>query len=518
MSPALLLLLSLSACKKNKPEDTTSGLTDSASTDLPWSDLAVDQEWTIDSLACDAEVLHTESDVPHIYAHDRLDLSRVHGFVQARDRYFSMELARRLGRGTVSELLGADALSTDMDSRASGMTHVGDHLLDVLTDDQAAILDAFAQGINAWIAAVKAGDLPVPSELAVAAPILGVSDPTDLLVDWDRGDLTAMAAVLIYELGYETGDVGRASTQASLDSLFQGEAGQDLRRAGVITDIWDQVVPVLPIASADGWGTDSATASLAPPATSTSTSTSPRARKGKPVPADMLARLSARLERFEQRLGRGDLEAGWGSNVWAVGASVSADGTAMLSSDGHLPLTVPSLFWQVGLDTQVLGGGDTHQVGLAIPGLPFMAVGTNGDVAWSQTQLMGDITDWYREELQLDQDGALSATLFQGDWQPVVAHQEDHTIADIPLLGSEGGTFSWTRYETFDGRFIADIEGTEVAEDYTPASGETVVVFPGSRILPGDTDGDGTITAISFDYTAFSDGNILSAVDAFGHA
>ncbi|NOY24766.1 MAG: penicillin acylase family protein, partial [Oligoflexia bacterium] len=46
----------------------------------------------------------------------------------------------------------------------------------------------------------------------------------------------------------------------------------------------------------------------------------------------------------------------------------------------------------------------------------------------------------------------------------------------------------------------------------------TVVVFPGSRILPGDTDGDGTITAISFDYTAFSDGNILTAVDAFGHA
>lgn len=506
MSPTLVILLSLSACKKDKGGSET-GTTDTA---LPWAEVEVEAEWTLPGLACDVELLRTEADVPHIYAHDRLDLSRVHGFVQARDRYFSMDLARRLGRGRVSELLGADALETDMESRATGMTWVGDHLLETITDEQAAILDAFAEGINAWIAEVKAGNLPLPSELEVAAPILGVADATELLLEWDRADLTGMAAVLVYELGYETGDIGRASTEAQLADLFDGAAYEELRTEGLLTDIWSQVVPVLPSTSSAGWGTETAAAAL--------TTSSPGLRPGKPVPTRLLDRLEARMSRFEDRLGRGDLEAGWGSNVWAVGASVSADGTAMLASDGHLPLSVPSLFWQVGLDTSVLGGGDTHQVGLGIPGLPFMAVGTNGYVAWSQTQLMGDITDWYREEIQLDDDGALSATLFQGEWQPVAGHDESHTIADVPILGSEGGTFSWRRYTTFDGRWIADVEGVEVDDDYVPAAGETVLIMPGTRVVPQDSDGDGVITAISFDYTAFSDGNILSAVDAFGHS
>jgi acyl-homoserine lactone acylase PvdQ len=134
-------------------------------------------------------------------------------------------------------------------------------------------------------------------------------------------------------------------------------------------------------------------------------------------------------------------------------------------------------------------------------------------VAWSQTQLMGDITDWYAEELQLGDDGLPSATLFQGTWEPVLAYEETHVIADVPLLGSEGRTETWTRYTTFDGRWIADVEGTAVAKGTAGA-----VTFPGGAVIPSDVDGDGVVTAISFDYTAFSDGNLIHAVDRFGHA
>ena len=83
---------------------------------------------------------------------------------------------------------------------------------------------------------------------------------------------------------------------------------------------------------------------------------------------------------------------------------------SLLAGDGHLPLDIPSLFYQLGLDTSVLGGGDTHQLGTTIPGMPYMAVGTNGDVAWSQTQLLGDQTDWFQEQVQLGADGLLDPT------------------------------------------------------------------------------------------------------------
>lgn len=506
MSPALVLLLGLSACKKSpSTPGTDSG---DAGSDSPILDVPQTESWTIDSLSCDAHVVRTAGNVPHVYGHDRNDVARVYAFVQARDRFFEMELAHRLGLGTLSGILGADALETDMESRATGMTWVADNILANSTDEQLALMDAFAEGVNAYIATVKAGQLPAPSELVVAGPFLGASDPTDLMSEWDRRSVAGVAAVLVYELGYETDDVGRAATAAVVDSIFDpGDALYTERQQGVLDDIWSQVVPVLPSHSADGWGLNGAASGPPGPARA-----SGGLRLGKPVPTDLLQRLSERMEARERLLGRGDLEAGWGSNVWAVSGAVSADGHAMVAGDGHLPLSVPSLFWQVGLDTRELGGGDTHQLGLGIPGLPIMAVGTNGKVAWSQTQLMGDITDWYREEVQLGSDGMPEATLFQGEWKPVVVVQESHEVASVPLLGSEGGTVTWQRYQTFDGRWLADIEGVEVGDD------QPGVVFPGSRVQPGDTDGDGVITAISFDYTAFSDGNMLNAVDRFGHA
>ena len=70
------------------------------------------------------------------------------------------------------------------------------------------------------------------------------------------------------------------------------------------------------------------------------------------------------------------------------------------------------------------------------PAMPLISTGTNGDVAFGQTQLIGDITDWYSEVLVLDDDGAPVATLFQGEERPVVATSESFDIAEVPLLAA----------------------------------------------------------------------------------
>lgn len=475
----------------------------------PFDTLAVTERWAIPGQRCDALVARTEGDVPHIYARDREDLARVLGFVMARDRWFEMDLARRLGLGTVSGLLGADALETDMSSRASGMTFVAEQVLSTLTAEQAAIFDAFAQGANAYVVAVQRGELDPPSELAIAAGLLGAGSPAELMHPFDRRGVAGVAATLIYELGYETGDVGRAASADALDGLFDGAPLAELRQAGVYADVWDRVDPVYPVSSAPGWGTSRGASG--PPA--------PRAvripgRSG--APAELLHRLDRRLDRLQRRLGH-DWELGFGSNAWAVTGAASADGKALLAGDGHLPLSVPSLFWQVGLDTALLGGGDTHQLGLAVPGLPLLAVGTNGDVAWSQTQFAGDITDWFREEVQLHPDGTPACAVFQGVCQPLVAVSESVTVADVPALGSEGRVETWTRWVTFDGRWLADIEGVPTDPEDAP-EGQTVLNFGGDTVLAQDTDGDGVIEAVSFDYTGLDAASLLLALDRMGHA
>jgi acyl-homoserine lactone acylase PvdQ len=108
----------------------------------------------------------------------------------------------------------------------------------------------------------------------------------------------------------------------------------------------------------------------------------------------------------------------FGSNSWAGAGAKTPDGATLLAGDGHLQIDIPSIFYQIGLDTSVLGGGDIHQVGLTIPGFPVLAVGTNGNVAWCQTQLSADVTDWYREEIRLDPNGLPLESMFQGEWRP----------------------------------------------------------------------------------------------------
>src|SRR5690606_29300104 len=288
---------------------------------------------------------------------------------------------------------------------------------------------------------------------------------------FDRSDVAAMIAVIIYNSSYETDDIGRAATVAALPTLFEGQAYQDLRRAGAMQDLYLQIAPIYERAAAPGFLGATAKKQVLP-----GMQLSPGLRAS-------AERLAARMQRRNQRLGR-DPEVGWGSNAWAVSGASSADGGALLAGDGHLQLSVPALLYRFGLDTAVFGQGNIQQLGLSIPGLPLVALGTNGKVAWSQTQIAGDVTDWYREELDLDADGAPSRSYFRGEWRSLVRIDEEYVVAEVEALDSQGRTEIWPRWETFDGRWIADIEGREAAPGEALGDAETLVNLQGAYVVP----------------------------------
>ena len=61
-----------------------------------------------------------EYGVPHIYAENAHDLFFAQGYVQAQDRLFQMDFQRRVGTGTLSEVLGESTLKTDQFLRTLG--------------------------------------------------------------------------------------------------------------------------------------------------------------------------------------------------------------------------------------------------------------------------------------------------------------------------------------------------------------------------------------------------------------
>lgn len=484
--------------------------------------VAAAETWDFAGLEGEVHVLRTEGNIPHVYATNRRDLSFVHGFVLARERYFMMDLTRRLARGRTSELIGDSALDVDMESRLTGMTHVANRIADNLTAEQRAMADAFAAGVNEYIARAAARQVPLPSELRLAGPLLGASNPATLMVPFTYRDVAAILAVIMYQSSYETGDVGRDATLASVGDPFAGDPFAALRDAGLRADVMPSIDPVYPVSSAAGLGLETGDTFVpgplpadVPGATTVAAPARRRAATPPAAVAGLFPTLAERLDAFEHRLGRFE---GFGSNSWAVSGRKTDSGATLLAGDGHLQLDVPPIFYQIGLDTSVFGGGPLRQVGLTIPGFLVMPVGTNGNVAWCQTQLSVDATDWYAEQIRLDADGLPEASLFRGEWRPLGRIDETFVIANVPALDSTGRTEVWPRFTIFDGRFITAIEGRRVQPDEPVGPGESIVMTLDGFVVPRDRNGDGVVSAVSFDFTGLDVGSLLSATDGFGLA
>lgn len=465
---------------------------------------------TVDGLQGDVHVLLTEANVPHIYAANRRDLHRVQGYIQARDRYFQFELARRLGQGIVSELLGSLGLSIDQQAVGQGQRALAIRIYDTASTEQRQAFDDFAAGINDYIVAAQAGEVPAPSELATVAPLLGAENPTDLMQPVTGRDVAGFAAFIVYQLGFETSDLQReAVRQAALDLTWpEGTPSTDLRTAGVRQDIVEWIAPVRDVASASFPGAEKGLSrAFAQPAAA-------RARSWAPVralPSSLRDRMSSTHARTEELLLRGPL-GDHGSNTWAVNTNL--DGVnALLAGDGHLSLGVAPFFYQMGRHTWPFGQTDIDEMGLYFPGLPMMGVGTNGRVAWSQTYLYGDITDFYALPVQLGADGLPQS--WGDEAETLVRTDETYVIA--PVLGS-GGTEVWPRWTTEAGLWMTDVEGRLLEDASDAEDGESVVNVLGNLVVPSDEDGDGVITGIFMDYVGFDLGDTLGAVERFAQA
>lgn len=97
------------------------------------------------------EIIRDTDGVPHIYAQSMEDLFFAQGYVHAQDRFWQMELWRRIGSGRLAELFGEDLLDVDMFLRIIGFHRLAEQ--DYVNMDQEArrFLDAYTQGVNACI-------------------------------------------------------------------------------------------------------------------------------------------------------------------------------------------------------------------------------------------------------------------------------------------------------------------------------------------------------------------------------
>lgn len=340
--------------------------------------------------SADVNVLFDSQGVPTILAKTDADAMFAFGWVQAHDRFAEMDLYRRYARGRLSELLGGVTESTDIYFRTIFTTPDGkrieDAIADQLTPDLKSELQRYADGVNRWIADVKAGKEPLPDEYK------GIGVSKDQLADWDIRDTLAIGRLQSYALSSSLDDELNAARFAGA-AASRPDIVADLTRSAPAVDSF--ILVFRPGARPQPWMPSKAlTARLA--------SLEPNVQGA----LDFMAHAQLPFVPPGEKAG---------SNNWVVGPTRTADGHAMVSNDPHLGLGYPSTLWMVHVKTDA--GLDVG--GVSFPGIPVVVIGHNNQVAWGDTVVGYDVTDVYGELLSADgkqvmQKGAM-VNLLQAD-------------------------------------------------------------------------------------------------------
>ncbi|HWP37062.1 MAG TPA: penicillin acylase family protein, partial [Gemmatimonadales bacterium] len=127
----------------------------------------------VPNLSGPVNVLYDDRGVPHIFATTPLDAYRALGFVVARDRLFQLELQTRATAGRLSELVGRNALAADREQRRLGLAWSAERTWATLdtASEAGRAMRAYADGVNAWMAAMPPAALPVEYRLLGARPM-----------------------------------------------------------------------------------------------------------------------------------------------------------------------------------------------------------------------------------------------------------------------------------------------------------------------------------------------------------
>ena len=291
----------------------------------------------VPGLAAPVEVIRDANDVPHIYAKSIADAHFALGYVHAQDRLWQMEMNRRVASARLSEVFGAATVDADRFLRTLGVYRAAEATLPKFNDATRVALDAYAAGVNAFLA-TRSGPLP-PEFLALGV----VPEP------WKPADSVAWLKMMAWDLG------GNWSTEILRLRLAQR---LDSR----------QIAEFLPPYPGDA-----------------------------PLPVRDLAELYRGLAPAAATIVAAappPLPEGAGSNNWVVAGSRSVSGKPILANDPHLGLNVPAIWYFAHLSAPGLDA-----IGATLPGSPMLVLGRNDRIAWGFTNTGPDVQDLYIEKI-----------------------------------------------------------------------------------------------------------------------
>jgi len=290
---------------------------------------------TLDGLDGPVEIFRDALGVPHLRAGTTHNAFFAQGYVHAQDRLWQMDYDRRRAAGRWAEWAGPAWVEQDILMRRLGLAASAEADYAASDTETRAMFDAYAAGVNAFIATTAT--LPIEYRLVGATP-----EPWR---PWDGCAVYKVRHVLM-------GTFGTKLWRARQLQLLGSEALLTLRKGT------PGPVPVIVTPGVDYGALPDAAASLAG--------------------AELLS-------------GLWDWAAG--SNNWALHGDRTATGLPLLAGDPHRPLEVPNVYYQ-----NHVACPEFDVIGYSFAGVPgFPHFGHNAEVAWCITHAGADYHDLFIE-------------------------------------------------------------------------------------------------------------------------
>jgi penicillin amidase len=352
---------------------------------------ALDGDAHLAGLSAPVTVRRDGHGVPHIDAATQADLFAAQGYVTAQDRLWQMDALRRYANGELAEILGPSLLRHDRTQRVLQLRNTACRVYANLPPEERARLDAYARGVNLYIAQ-HSDTLPPEFKLLHYHP-----------QPWSGADSVSVGVLLADMLDtHWYAKLGRERVSARLHNprleseLYPVGSWRDHPPTGILLDLSQPHAEPAP--STDDEDEDDE---------------DEPSQASRSVAPENLAALRALLG-LPACTGCAP-----GSNNWVIAGRHTASGKPLLSNDMHLALTEPSIWYMADLRAPGF-----HAAGVTLPGLPYVVAGHNEHVAWGFTALYADVQDLYLEKL----DGKGNFQDSDGAWKPL---QVDHEVIKV---------------------------------------------------------------------------------------
>jgi penicillin amidase len=339
--------------------------------------------------------------IAHIRALTDYDAVYLNGWVHAQDRLFQMDENRRTASGTLAELVGQAALPNDVQLRTLGLRRAALLSQVEYSPRVAELLEAYAAGVNAYVAANGLPQEYAGLEITKWEP-------------WTALDTIAVAKLLAFGLSFEL------DVDATVALLTYQAAGQQLGINGTALFFEDlfRSKPFDPASTVPDAQKGSATNVRA----DSNSDETDRWRAIAEATSQIDRNAVAEAKRWVDQLREIpffarilDPEQRGASNEWAIARALSATGNSMIANDPHLALRMPSTFYPVGI-----AGQRINAVGMGFPGVPLVVQGHTPRIAWGSTVNPLDVTDAYSEQVVPDATSTSGfSSMYKGVREPL---------------------------------------------------------------------------------------------------